>query len=256
MISGSEIFATRYFLGFIPERSEGFIPKNYIISFMGTLFIVATPIGNLKDITLRAIETLKDVDYILCEDTRVTGKLLNAYGIEKRMVAFNEFNENQKAEEVLIELDGDVQIALVSDAGTPLVSDPGYKLVRGAIAKGIKVESIPGPSAVITALTVSGMAPDRFLYLGYLPKKDGKRRTLLTEVKNLRDSFKTTVIFYESPFRVLETLKDILEIFGDIDVVVTRELTKMHEEIRREKTSASIEHFTKTSSKGEFTILV
>jgi 16S rRNA (cytidine1402-2'-O)-methyltransferase len=223
---------------------------------MGTLFIVATPIGNLKDITLRALETLKEVDYILCEDTRVTGKLLNAYGIVKRMVAFNEFNENKKAEEVLVELDGEVKIALLSDAGTPLVSDPGYKLVRGAIAKGIKVESIPGPSAVVTALTVSGMAPDRFLYLGYLPKKGGKRKTLLTEVKTLRDSFKTTVVFYESPFRVLDSLKDIMEVFGDIEVVVARELTKMHEEVRREKVSEAITHFSKTPPKGEFTILV
>lgn len=223
---------------------------------MGTLFIVATPIGNLRDITLRAIEILKEADYILCEDTRVTGKLLNDLGIEKRMVAFNEYNENTKAEEVLAELLADKTIALVSDAGTPLVSDPGYKLVRDAISKGVKIESIPGPSAVITALTVSGLAPDRFLYLGYLPKKDGKRRTLLGEVKTLRDSFKTTVIFYESPFRVLETLQVINEVFGDIEVVVTRELTKMHEEVRREKVSESIQHFTKTPPKGEFTILI
>jgi len=223
---------------------------------MGTLFIVATPIGNLKDITLRALETIKDVDYILCEDTRVTGKLLNNYLIAKRMVAFNEFNENLKSEEILADLSGDKTIALMSDAGTPLVSDPGYKLVREAIARGIKVESIPGASAVITALAVSGMAPDRFLYLGYLPKKDGKRNSLLTEVKNLKDSFKTTVIFYESPFRVLETLKNISDVFGDIDVVVTRELTKLHEEVRREKVSAAIEHFTKTPPKGEFTILI
>lgn len=223
---------------------------------MGTLFIVSTPIGNLKDITLHALETIKDVDYILCEDTRVTGKLLNNYLIAKRMVAFNEFNENLKCEEILADLAGDKTIALMSDAGTPLVSDPGYKLVREAIARGIKVESIPGASAVVTALTVSGMAPDRFLYLGYLPKKDGKRYSLLTEVKTLKDSFKTTVIFYESPFRVLETLKNISDVFGDIDVVVTRELTKLHEEVRREKVSEAIEYFTKTAPKGEFTILI
>ncbi len=223
---------------------------------MGRLFIVATPIGNLKDITLRAIEVLKDVDYILCEDTRVSGKLLNEYGIDTRMVAFNEFNEIAKSEQILVDLLADQRVALVSDAGTPLVSDPGYKLVRDAIARGVKVESIPGPSAVITALTVSGLAPDRFLYLGYLPKKDGKKRTLLTEVKNLRDSFKTTIVFYESPFRVLDTLKDILEIFGDIEVVVCRELTKMHEEVRRGKVSEAIAHFTKTAPKGEFTVLL
>lgn len=223
---------------------------------MGTLYIVSTPIGNLQDITLRVIETLKSVDYILCEDTRVTGKLLTSFLIGKRMVAFNEFNEDKKATEVLSDLEGGQSIALVSDAGTPLVSDPGYKLVRDAIAKGVKVVSIPGPSAVITALTVSGLAPDRFLYLGYLPKKDGKRKTLLSDVKTLRETFKTTVIFYESPFRVLKTLEDIQDVFGDIEIVICRELTKMHEEIRREKVSVSIEHFAKNPPKGEFTILL
>lgn len=223
---------------------------------MGTLYLVSTPIGNLKDITLRAIETLKSVDYILCEDTRITGKLLNEYQIDVRMVAFNEFNENAKASEVLKDLNEDKSIALVSDAGTPLVSDPGYKLVRAAIAMGIKVESISGSSAVITALTVSGLAPDKFLYLGYLPKKDGKRKKELEDVKKLREDFKTTVIFYESPFRLLKSLEDIKEVFGDIDIVVCRELTKMHEEVRREKVSESVEHFSKTAPKGEFTVLL
>lgn len=223
---------------------------------MGTLFIVSTPIGNLKDITLRAIETLKAVDYILCEDTRVSGKLLNAYDIQSRMVAFNEFNENLKSAEVLEDLVGGQSIALISDAGTPLVSDPGYKLARDAIAKGIKVESIPGPSAVIAALTISGMAPDRFLYLGYLPKKEGKRKNLLSDIKKLRDTFKTTVIFYESPFRLLKTLEEINEVFGDIEVTVCRELTKMHEEVRREIVSQLILHFTKVAPKGEVTVLL
>lgn len=222
---------------------------------MGRLFIIATPIGNLKDITLRAIETLKSVDYVLCEDTRVTGKLLNAYDIDKRMTAFNEFNESVKASEVLAALESGASLALVSDAGTPLVSDPGYKLVRDAIAKGIKVESIPGPSAVVTALTVSGLAPDRFLYIGYLPKKDGKRKSLLGEVKTLLDTLRTTVVFYESPFRLLKALEEVKEVFGDIDIVTCRELTKMHEEVRREKVSESIAHFTKTAPKGEFTVL-
>ncbi len=223
---------------------------------MGTLFLVSTPIGNLKDITLRAIETLKAVDFILCEDTRVTGKLLSEYGIEKRMTAFNEFNENTKAVEVLATLESGASLALVSDAGTPLISDPGYKLVRDAIARGIKVESIPGSSAVITALTVSGLAPDRFLYLGYLPKKDGKRNSLLAEVKTLIDTFRTTVVFYESPFRLLKALENIKDVFGDIDIVTCRELTKLHEEVRREKVTEAIEHFSKVSPKGEFVILI
>lgn len=223
---------------------------------MGTFYIVATPIGNLKDITLRAIETLKDVGYILCEDTRVTGKLLSAFLIEKRMVSFNEFNEVKKSAEVLSDLEKGQSIALVSDAGTPLISDPGYKLVRDAIAKEIKVESIPGPSAVITALTVSGLAPDRFLYLGYLPKKDGKRRKLLEDVKKVRDAFHATVIFYESPFRILKTLGDVRDIIGDADCVICRELTKMHEEVRRERISGAIEHFSSTAPRGEFTLLI
>lgn len=221
----------------------------------GVLYIVSTPIGNLKDITLRAIDTLKGVAYVLCEDTRVSGKLLNEYQVDARMVAFNEFNEDKKAIEVLNDLEKDQSIALISDAGTPLVSDPGYKLVREAIVKGIKVESIPGPSAVVTALTVSGLAPDRFLYLGYLPKKDGKRKSVLTDVKELRKTFKTTIIFYESPFRIVKTLEDIKDILGEIEVVICRELTKMHEEIRREPVSASIDHFSKISPKGEFTVL-
>ncbi|MBI3342409.1 16S rRNA (cytidine(1402)-2'-O)-methyltransferase [Candidatus Curtissbacteria bacterium] len=223
---------------------------------MGKLFIVATPIGNLQDISLRAIDTLKEVDYILCEDTRVTGKLLNAFLIEKRMVSFNEFNENQKTEEILRELAGDVSIALVSDAGTPLVSDPGYKLVRDAISKGVEVESIPGPSAVVTALTVSGLPPDRFLYIGYLPKKEGKRKEILSQIKAAKETFKSTVIFYESPFRLLKAFEEIKETLGDIDIVVCRELTKKFEEIRREKVSVSIVHFGKTPPKGEFTVLL
>ena len=222
---------------------------------MGTLFIVSTPIGNLKDITLRAIEILKSVDYVLCEDTRVSGKLLNEYGIGAKMVAFNEYNEDKKATEVIHDLVDVKLIALISDAGTPLVSDPGYKLTRDAIGVGVNVESIPGPSAIVTSLTVSGLAPDRFLYLGYLPKKDGKRKTLIEELKKQRAVFKTTIIFYESPFRLVRTLNDIKNFFGDIDVVICRELTKLHEEVRREKISTSLEHFSKTAPKGEFTVL-
>lgn len=223
---------------------------------MSALYIIATPIGNLKDITLRAIETLKGVNYVLCEDTRVTGRLLDEYGVDQKMIVFNEFNEDKKSADVLNDLVGGKSIALVSDAGTPLVSDPGYKLVRDAIAKGVKVESIPGPSAVITALTVSGLAPDKFLYLGYLPKKEGKRKDLLSSVKALRQTFKTTVVFYESPFRILRTLEDIKDVLGDIDIVICRELTKLHEEVRREKISQSINHFLKTPPKGEVTVLI
>ena len=226
-----------------------------ILNKNGTLYIVSTPIGNLGDITLRAIETLKSVDYVLCEDTRVSGKLLKHCGIENRLVSFNDCNEDGKRLEVIVDLMAGKSVALISDAGTPLISDPGYKLVREAVAKAIKIESIPGPSAVITALTVSGLPPDKFLFLGYLPKKDGKRKEILTRTKESVQKIKATVIIYESPYRLLKTLTDIKEVFGDIEVVVCRELTKMHEEVRREKVSQSIDHFSKSVPKGEVAIL-
>ena len=227
---------------------------------MGTLFIVATPIGNLKDITLRAIDTLKEVDYILCEDTRITGKLLAAYDISKKMVTFNDFNEERMIGSVVGELEKGMNIALVSDAGTPLVSDPGFKLVRESVSKNIKIEVIPGPTASIAALALSGLPTDKFLFLGFLPKKDGKREKLLADTKEavskVKSKVKSTVIIYESPFRVLKTLGQIKEVFGDVDVVVCRELTKLHEEVRREKVTSALEHFAKQSPKGEFVILI
>lgn len=223
---------------------------------MGTLYIVATPIGNLKDFTLRAIETLKSVDLIVCEDTRVFGRLAKAYGIEKRLVSMNDFNEQSRLGQVLSELEDGQSVALVSDAGTPLISDPGYKLVRAVIARGIKVESIPGPSAVLTALTVSGLPPDKFLFLGYLSKKEGKRKEALENVKKVKELLSPTVIIFESPYRVARTLRDIEDVFGDIDVVVCRELTKMHEEVRREKISLSVDYFLHNAAKGEFVLLI
>ena len=223
---------------------------------MGTLYIVSTPIGNLKDITLRAIETLKSSDYILCEDTRITARLLNQYGFKTPMVSFNDFNENLKTPNVIRDLTMGKNIALVSDAGAPLIADPGYKLVREAIAAGIKIESISGPSAVISALTVSSKPPDRFLFLGYLPKKESKRKEILNRIALIIKNFKMTVVFYESPHRLLKTLRNLLEVFGDIDIVVCRELTKLHEEVRRERINSSIEHFSKVSPRGEFTIVL
>lgn len=223
---------------------------------MGTLYIVSTPIGNLKDITLRAIDVLSSVDLVVCEDTRVTGLLLKRLEISKKMVAVNDFNEEQRTAEVILNLKQGINIALVSDAGTPLVSDPGYKLVREAIAQKVRVESIPGASAMIAALTVSGLPSDKFMFAGYLSKKDGKRKTQLEVLNKIHDILKTTFIIYESPFRVLKTLESIKEIFGNIDIVVCRELTKLHEEVRREKVSDSIEYFNKTSPKGEFVLLL
>jgi len=219
------------------------------------LFIVATPIGNLKDITLRALEVLKAVDYILCEDTRVTGKLLNHFEISKKLVPFNDFNEDKKAQAVINDLMLGQNIALVSDAGTPLISDPGYKLVRACIHQGIAVETIPGPSSVIAALTISGLPPDKFTFVGYLPKKDSKRKKLLEDLKRSREIVRSTIIAFESPFRLLKALEDIKEVFGDIEITICRELTKMHEEVKQEKISESITYFSKNIPKGELVLL-
>ncbi len=219
---------------------------------MGILFVVATPIGNLKDITLRAIETLKVVDYVLCEDTRITGKLLNTYDIQKKMVIFNDFNEEHSISSITGDLEKNMNIALVSDAGMPLVSDPGFKLIRDVTSRGIKVEVIPGATASITALTLSGLPTDKFLFLGFLPKKDGKREKLLSDAKQAVSNVKATVIIYESPFRVIKLLEQIKKVFGDIDIAVCRELTKLHEEVLRGKISDVI---PKVKPKGEFVIL-
>lgn len=222
---------------------------------MGTLYVVATPIGNLKDITLRAIETLKGVDLVVCEDTRVFGKLAKVYSIENNLAVVNDFNETSQIPKIVADLSAGRNVALVCDAGTPLVSDPGYKLVRSAIEAGIRIESIPGPTAVIAALTLSGKAPDKFMFLGYLPKNAGKRKKVLEHLSSITQIMKLTIIFYESPYRLLKTLEDMKEIFGDIEIVICREMTKMYEEIRREKISESIAHFQKTKPKGELTIV-
>jgi len=236
----------------------------------GTLFIVATPIGNLQDITLRAIKTLQSVDVIACEDTRKTGILLQKIlqilsintnttniSIKKpRLVSYYEQNELQRIPEVISAIKDGLNIALVSDAGTPTISDPGFKLVRECIREGIKVESIPGPSSVITALTVSGLPTDKFLFLGYPPRKPGHRKSLFENVKSATSLVESTIIFFEAPHKIVKTLEELKEIFGDIEIVLARELTKIHEEVRREKISKSIEHFEKTIPKGEFISLL
>lgn len=227
---------------------------------MSSLYIVSTPIGNLQDITLRALEMLKLVDGVICEDTRRTGLLLHHFEIKKPMIVLNDYNEAKTVPAIVSRLKNGEHLALVSDAGTPLISDPGFKLVRECIKEGIKIESIPGPSSVVTALTVSGLAPNKFLFLGYLPNKQTKRQRLLESLFTILQSMEdkdlgTTIIFYETPHRLLEALEDIQKIFGDVDIVICRELTKVHEEIRREKISQSLAHFQKTTPKGEFTIL-
>jgi len=223
----------------------------------GTLFMVATPIGNLRDITLRAIKVLQTVDVIACEDTRKTGILLSQIlpkEIQRpRLISYYEQNELQRIPEVISALKDGLNIALVSDAGTPTISDPGFKLVRECIREGTKVESIPGASSVITALTVSGLPTDKFLFLGYPPKKPGHRKTLFENLTKL--PIKSTIILFEGPHRLFRTLEGMKEVFGDVDIVICRELTKIYEEIRREKISNSLEHFSKTTPKGEFVIL-
>ena len=219
---------------------------------MAILYLVSTPIGNLKDITLRAIGVLSSVDIIACEDTRKTGFLLQKLNIKSKpqLLSYYEENEQGRIPQIINFLKEGQSVALVSNAGTPTISDPGYKLVRECINENILVESIPGSSSVLTALTVSGLPTDKFLFLGFLPKKEGKRKTIFESLPQ-----KTTIIFFESPFRLLKTLKELKKLLGDINVVICRELTKVFEEIRREKIQASINHFLEVKPKGEFVIL-
>lgn len=216
------------------------------------LYIVSTPIGNLKDITLRALETLKAVDLIAAEDTRHTKVLLDHYGINKPLTSFFEHNEDRKTGELIAKLKEGRNVALVSDAGTPGISDPGYPLIRRAQEEGIKIEVIPGVSAAITALTASGLPAHSFIFEGFLPVKSGARRKKLEELK----SEERTVIFYESPHRVMKTLKDIEEVLEGSTVVCARELTKKFEEIRTGTAEELQAHFTSHPPKGEFVILL
>jgi 16S rRNA (cytidine1402-2'-O)-methyltransferase len=219
----------------------------------GKLHIVSTPIGNLEDITLRALRILKEVNLIACEDTRVTKKLIFHYQIQKPLTSYHEHNEKEKAEELVELLESGKNIALVSDAGTPGVSDPGYRLVKLALEKGIEVIPIPGPSAAIAALSVSGLSTSSFAFFGFLPRSDKKRKEFLEEIRERTQ----TLIFYESPHRVSKTLLSILETLGDRQVSVSRELTKMFEETVRERISRVIEILGERKElKGEFTIVV
>ena len=215
---------------------------------MGTLFVVATPIGNLGDISNRALQTLREVDMIACEDTRQTIKLLNHFGIQKSMTSYHEFNEEQKAEELANKLAGDTSIALVSDAGMPAIADPGYRLVRQCRRRGIRVIAIPGANAGIAALAISGLPSDEFMFLGFLPSKKNARRTKLAEIANVT----CTLVFYEAPHRVEAMLEDMQEVLGDREVCVAREITKIHEESLFGKLS---EIRPRVKAVGEFVIV-
>lgn len=223
---------------------------------MGKLYIVSTPIGNLEDITIRAKRVLSEVEIIACEDTRKTGMLLSRLNIlKKQLLSYYEENELRRIPEIINLLKQDKNVALVSNAGTPTISDPGFKLVRECLNQGIEVEAIPGASSILTALVSSGLPTDKFLFLGYLPKKQTKRQKLFQNIGMIYRYIEPTIVFFESPYRLLETLKELREIFGDIDIAICRELTKIHEEIRREKISQSILHFEKNPAKGEVTLL-
>jgi 16S rRNA (cytidine1402-2'-O)-methyltransferase len=218
----------------------------------GTLYIVSTPIGNREDITLRALRILKEVDLIAAEDTRHTGLLLRHFGIQKPLTSYFEGNELKKREYILSKLEQGDQIALVSDAGTPGISDPGFRLIQTTIENQIPVVPIPGPSAVIAALSISGLPSDAFLFKGFLPHKMKKRRDLLKELEDVRE----TIIFYESPHRISETLRDIYEVLGDREIVLTRELTKVYEEILKGKVSEIQNQTAGRQLKGEITLVI
>jgi len=198
----------------------------------GKLYLIATPIGNLKDITLRAIEVLSSIEIIACEDTRKTGLFLEKLEIKNKpqLISYFEENEKNRIPQIINFLKSGENIALISNAGTPTISDPGYKLVRESIKENISIESIPGASSFLVALVSSGLPTDRFLFLGFLSKKEGKRRLTLESLPK-----KTTIIFFESPSRLVKTLNEINNIYGNIEIVICRELTKIYEEIRREK---------------------
>src|ERR1700741_3177447 len=218
------------------------------------LYLVATPIGNLEDITLRALRVLKGVDLIACEDTRQTQKLLNHYGIATRCVSYHEHNEMTKAAELVVDLEGGAKIALVTDAGMPGISDPGFRLIALAIRHQVPVIPIPGACAFLAALVASGLPTDSFRFSGFLPAKRGECRTLL---ENIRTSPRTQV-FYEAPHRTLETLEDIVEVLGpDRHVVIAREVTKVHEEFLRGRSAEILETLkSRGEVKGEITLLI
>ncbi len=218
---------------------------------MGTLYLVSTPIGNLEDITLRAIRILGEVKLIAAEDTRHTHKLLAHYQINTPTLSYHEHNKLSRLDQVLRAL-GEGDVALVSDAGTPALNDPGYELVQAAIQAGFPVSPIPGPSAPLAALVSSGLPTDSFLYLGYLPRKSAERRKLLAKILE----FSFTLVFLETPHRLVNSLADILETLGDRPVCLARELTKLHEEIWRGKLSEAIQSYQEQAPRGEYTLIV
>jgi 16S rRNA (cytidine1402-2'-O)-methyltransferase len=217
---------------------------------MGKLFLVPTPIGNLGDMTFRAVKTLNEADLILAEDTRVSSKLLKHYNIHQPLISFHMHNEHRKLSEVISKLKSGLTIAVISDAGTPGISDPGFLLVREAIANNIEVNCLPGPTALIPALIQSGLSAERFVFEGFLPPKKGRNKRL----ENLLDESRT-IIFYESPHKILKTLNQLIDFFGpERSVSISRELSKIYEETFRGSLSKAADHFFHHVPKGEFVI--
>ncbi len=218
----------------------------------GTLYLVATPIGNLEDMTLRAIRTLKECDVVAAEDTRRTGQLLKHFGISKPLLSYFQFNEAKRSEEILERLQRGEKVALVTDAGSPGISDPGERVVQAARATGLRVESVPGACALVAALTASGLPTDEFHFIGFLPHKSGQRRKQLEALKQ----FSGTLVLYESPYRIEKLLTELVEVFPERPVVLARELTKKFEEFLRGTPAELLEVTKKRSLKGEFVVMV
>ena len=218
----------------------------------GTLYLVATPIGNLEDITLRALRTLKECDVIAAEDTRRTGQLLKHFGISKPMLSYFQFNEARRSEEILERLKRGGKVALVTDAGSPGISDPGERVVCAARSAGLRVEAVPGPCALVAALTASGLPTDEFHFIGFLPHKSGQRRKQLEALRE----FAGTLVLYESPYRIEKLLTELAEVFPERPVVLARELTKKFEEFLRGTPTELLELLKKRALKGEFVVMV
>ena len=218
----------------------------------GNLYLVATPIGNLQDITFRAVEILRTVDVIACEDTRHSAKLLNHYRISNKLVSFHEHNEQERTEEFIDRLVAGESIAVISDAGTPGICDPGYRLVARAIEAGIAIVPTPGAVAFVNAVIASGLPTDSIYFGGFLPSKKGERRKRLEQVREIP----ATLVFYESPHRIAKTLIDCLEVLGDRSASISRELTKLHEEISSSDLSILVNKFTGVTTKGEIVLVI
>jgi len=218
----------------------------------GTLYLISTPIGNLEDITHRAVRLLGQVDLIACEDTRHTRKLLNHYGLNTRTVSYHEHNEQERAAQLLKLIESGSDVAIVSDAGTPGISDPGFRITRLAIDGGARVVPVPGPSALVTALVASGLPTDEFFFGGFLPARSGARRTRFKEVADMP----ATLIFYEAPHRIAASLRDAHEVLGERNAVVARELTKLHEEIARGLLSELAARFSSEDARGEMVLII